>query len=76
MGASNHTAKIRLSQFVGDDKPTWLGDYNDDMRKIDDFLSTIKDNNTTIVALSHQIQALQTQINSLDSRLKVVEEHK
>ena len=35
MTATNHTENYNLSQFVGTDRPTWLGDYNDDMEKID-----------------------------------------
>lgn len=35
MTASNKTANYELSQFVGSDRPTWLGDYNSDMSKID-----------------------------------------
>lgn len=35
MTATNHTNNYNLSQFVGTDRPTWLGDYNDDMTKID-----------------------------------------
>ena len=35
MTASNKTANYGLSQFVGTDRPTWLGDYNDDMSRID-----------------------------------------
>nr|UWF92791.1 MAG: hypothetical protein [Bacteriophage sp.] len=35
MTATNHTANYNLSQFAGTDRPTWLGDYNDDMAKID-----------------------------------------
>lgn len=35
MVATNHTKNYSLSQFVGTDRPTWLGDYNDDMTKID-----------------------------------------
>lgn len=35
MTASNHTGNYNLSQFAGSDRPTWLGDYNDDMAKID-----------------------------------------
>ena len=35
MTASNHTENYNLSQFVGTDRPTWLGDYNGDMAKID-----------------------------------------
>lgn len=35
MTATNHTENYNLSQFVGTDHPTWLGDYNGDMAKID-----------------------------------------
>lgn len=35
MTATNHTKNYNLSQFAGADRPTWLGDYNGDMSKID-----------------------------------------
>lgn len=35
MTAANHTENYNLSQFTGADRPTWLGDYNGDMKKID-----------------------------------------
>lgn len=35
MTATNHTDNYNLSQFTGNDRPTWLGDYNGDMAKID-----------------------------------------
>ena len=35
MTATNKTTNYQLSQFVGSDRPTWLGDYNGDMAKID-----------------------------------------
>lgn len=35
MTAGKHTANYNLSQFAGTDRPTWLGDYNGDMAKID-----------------------------------------
>ena len=35
MASTNKTANYDLSQFVGTDRPTWLGDYNSDMTKID-----------------------------------------
>lgn len=35
MTATNKTTNYELSQFVGSDRPTWLGDYNADMAKID-----------------------------------------
>ena len=35
MASTNKTENYDLSQFVGTDRPTWLGDYNGDMTKID-----------------------------------------
>lgn len=35
MSSTNHTTNYDLSQFIGSDKPTYLGDYNSDMSKID-----------------------------------------
>lgn len=35
MASTDKTANYDLSQFVGTDHPTWLGDYNGDMEKID-----------------------------------------
>lgn len=35
MGATNHTTNYNLPQFVGSDKPTWLGDVNGAMSSID-----------------------------------------
>ena len=35
MSSTNKTTNYELSQYVGTDKPTYLGDYNSDMLKID-----------------------------------------
>lgn len=35
MSSTNKTANYQLSQYIGTDKPTYLGDYNSDMSKID-----------------------------------------
>ena len=35
MSSTNKTTNYELSQYVGSDKPTYLGDYNGDMLKID-----------------------------------------
>lgn len=35
MASTDKTENYDLSQFVGTDRPTWLGDYNSDMEKID-----------------------------------------
>ena len=41
MASTNHTAKILLSQFLPGDKPTFLGDYNSDMAKIEQLAGDI-----------------------------------
>lgn len=46
MASTNHTTNYNLSQYVGSDKPTYLGDYNSDMSKIDTQMKTNADNNT------------------------------
>lgn len=35
MSSTNKTSNYQLSQYIGTDKPTYLGDYNSDMNKID-----------------------------------------
>lgn len=46
MASTNHTTNYNLSQYVGSDKPTYLGDYNSDMSKIDTQMKTNADNIT------------------------------
>lgn len=40
MASTNKTTTLDLSQFVGNDKPDWLTDYNEDMGKIDAWATT------------------------------------
>lgn len=40
MASTNKTTNLELSQFIGTDKPSWLGDYNADMNKIDTAVHT------------------------------------
>lgn len=46
MSSTNKTTNYELSQYVGSDKPTYLGDYNSDMLKID---TQMKANATAVV---------------------------
>lgn len=50
MTATNHTKNYNLSQFAGTDRPTWLGDYNGDMTKIDAQLKRNADDIAAAVA--------------------------
>lgn len=49
MTATKHTKNYNLSQFAGTDRPTWLGDYNSDMSKVD---AQLKKNADDIAAAS------------------------
>ena len=37
MASTNKTKELKLSQYINSDRPSYLQDYNEDMRKIDDF---------------------------------------
>lgn len=50
MTATNHTDNYNLSQFTGTDRPTWLGDYNGDMAKIDTHLKKNADDIASALA--------------------------
>lgn len=47
MASTNKTTNYDLSQYVGSDKPTYLGDYNSDMQKIDAQMK-VNENNANI----------------------------
>ena len=47
MGATNHTTNYNLPQFIGSDKPTWLGDVNGAMSTIDTQMKENSDLATT-----------------------------
>lgn len=63
MSATNHTPTLNLSQFVGTDKPTWLGDYNSDMEKIDSSIHNLEISTTSTIA--GQIKILDTSVQEL-----------
>ena len=47
MSSTNKTTYYKLSQYIGTDKPTYLGDYNADMTKIDAGIHDVKGTATT-----------------------------
>lgn len=47
MSSTNKTTYYKLSQYIGTDKPTYLGDYNSDMSKIDEGIHAVKETATT-----------------------------
>ena len=42
MAASEHTPHLNLSQFGPDDRPSWIDDYNQDMRTLDTAVSDVQ----------------------------------
>ena len=47
MASTNKTTHYDLSQFIANDKPTFLGDYNNDMSKIDTAINNAQDSADT-----------------------------
>lgn len=47
MASTNKTTNYDLSQYIGTDKPTYLGDYNGDMLKIDTAIKNAYDTGST-----------------------------
>lgn len=64
MASTNHTANYDLSQYLGGDKPTYLGDYNSDMFKIDTALKGLSDD---IDELNTDVGVAQTTANSANT---------
>lgn len=52
MASTNKTTNYNLSQYVGSDKPTYLGDYNGDMQKIDTQMKANADSATSANSLA------------------------
>ena len=53
MASTNKTANLKLSQYVNSDRPSYLQDYNEDMRKIDNFANSVKVKDTGWKILAH-----------------------
>lgn len=61
MASTNKTKNFNLSQFIQTDKPTFLGDYNTDMNKIDEALESNKVNNDKNTTIIGNLQDLNTE---------------
>lgn len=64
MSSTNKTSNYELSQFVGTDKPAWLGDYNSDMSKIDTGIHTAQ---TTATGADGKADSANTAIGTLSN---------
>lgn len=58
MSSTNKTTNYKLSQYIGTDKPTYLGDYNSDMLKIDTQLKANADSASNAVSKAGAAQAV------------------
>lgn len=84
MASTNQTTNYSLSQFIGTDKPAWLGDYNQDMSKIDTAMKANADANATtattvaghtsqIAGNSADIASIQGDVTALGTRVSTLE---
>lgn len=53
MTATNETANYKLPLFTDDDQPTWLGDFNGAMSKIDADMNTVGANASTALSAAN-----------------------
>lgn len=58
MSSTKKTTNYNLSQYIGTDKPTYLGDYNTDMLKIDSQLKANADSASNAVSVAGAAQAV------------------
>lgn len=65
MSSTNKTTYYKLSQYIGTDKPTFLGDYNTDMSKIDAGIHGVQETATTANQTAGSAEAIaQTALES------------
>ena len=77
MSSTNHTTNYNLPQFIGTDKPTWLGDVNQAMSAIDTQMKNNADGVTTVggqvTELGTTVGGLSTTVTDLGTRVGAVE---
>lgn len=65
MTATNHTEHYGLSQYTENDRPTYTGDYNSDMSKIDAAIRAAARPGGMVDALSSRVTILERQVSAL-----------
>lgn len=75
MSSTNKTANFKLSQFIDTDKPTFLGDYNNDMDIIDGALFNASQTAEEAVNDVENVKSAQTEIKAVheDTRKQVAQ---
>ena len=61
MAASEHTPHYSLSQFGPGDRPSWIDDYNADMRIID---TAIRDESQTVTDMTNEITDIKNRLGA------------
>lgn len=64
MSSTNKTTNYDLSQYIGTDKPTYLGDYNSDMNKIDAQMKKNADATASAMSIAGTANSNATQAKS------------
>ena len=74
MSSTNKTTNYNLSQFVGTDVPSYLGDYNGDMSKIDKAIGDVANSQgsveQSVVGLTADVQGLSTQVSGVSTSVQ------
>lgn len=68
MASSKTTTRLKLSQYTATDHPSYVSDYNSDMRKIDDY-ATSTDTAMSSLASSQALERAVARISALESAL-------
>ena len=74
MSSTNKTTNYNLSQFVGTDVPSYLGDYNSDMSKIDKAIGDVANSQgsveQSVVGFTADVQGLTTQVSGVSTSVQ------
>lgn len=70
MSSTNKTANFKLSQYIGTDKPTFLGDYNNDMKIIDVALFTASQTAEEAVNDVENVKSAQEELKAVQEDVK------
>ena len=74
MSSTNQTSNYQLPLFIGTDKPTWLGDFNGAMNKIDTSIKGVSDvassNTASIGSMQEDVDSLETQVGTLENTVQ------
>lgn len=77
MSSTNKTTYYDLSQYIGTDKPTYLGDYNSDMSKIDGAIHGVQETattaNQTAGSAEAKVELANQSVETLKGRVGVLE---